>query len=184
MAHTKKNKTNNHSSKTKKTRPSPSESATSFPVGSIRRGNSGNRYVVVIAKNGIQRWTPIEGVELNGVRLLTVNHLAKNIGKPVVYYSRMYEDTFPSVGELEKMEKATFIPNGHAQVDRKKKLLENWLRNQKPAVQPGHMFILLGKGEYGAGDYGNEDYDGMQVDSKHPQQVSDRVMNMEAFIKV
>lgn len=164
----------NHSNKTKKSRPSPSGSATSLPPGYISRGGDGNRWVITVAKNGIPRWSPIESAEINGVRLLTTNHLAKNIGKPVVYYSRMYEDKFPTPGELAKMEKATFIPNGNAQVDKKKHLLENWLRTQKPAVQPGQYFLLLGEGDYGV----------IQVDSKHPQHATDNVMNMEAFIKV
>jgi len=166
-----KNKTN----KTKKSdRPSPSESATTLPLGSIRRGGDGGTWVITHTSKGIPRWVPIASAEINGIRLLTVNHLAKNIGKPVVYYSRMYENKFPTPADLSKMEHATFIPNGDAQVDRKKTLLEGWLRTQKPPVSPGQFFSLLGDGDYGA----------MQIDSKHPNQVSDNVMNTEAFIKV
>lgn len=161
----------------KQVRPSPSESATSLPTGSIRRGGNGNQWVIVPASNGVARWVPIENAEINGVRLLTVNHLAKNIGRPVVYYSREYNDTFPTVGELAKMVNAEFTPNGNAQVDRKKKLLENWLQTQKPPVQPGQMFMLLGTNGVG------RDYE-LQVDSKHPQHVSDNVMNTECFVKV
>jgi hypothetical protein len=78
------------------------------------------------------------------------------------------------------MERGTFTPNGNAQVDKKKTLLEDWLRTQKPTVKPGQFFILLGDG----GDGGDGDFGSMQLDSKHPNQVSDNVMNMEAFIKV
>jgi hypothetical protein len=169
-----KKKINTHINKTKKAvRPSPSESATSLPHGSIRRGGDGGSWVITHTSKGIPRWTPITSAEINGIRLLTVNHLAKNIGKPVVYYSRMYEDKFPTPADLSKMEHATFIPNGNAQVDRKK-TIEGWLRTQKPAVRPGQFFSLLGDGDYGA----------MQIDSEHPNQVSDNVMNTEAFIKV
>lgn len=38
-------------------RPSPSESATSVPVGTIRFGNDGNEYRVTVTKNGVKRWT-------------------------------------------------------------------------------------------------------------------------------
>jgi len=167
-------KKNNTKKATSISRPSPSESATAFPLGTIRRGGDGGRWVITHTSKGIPRWTPITSAEINGIRLLTVNHLAKNIGKPVVYYSRMYEDTFPTLADLSKMEHATFTPNGNAQVDKKKTLLEGWLRTQKPPVRPGQFFILVGNGNYGA----------MQVDSKHPNEVSDNVMNMEAFIKV
>ena len=89
----------------------------------------------------------------------------------------MYEDTFPTLADLSKMESFTFIPNGNAQVDKKKKPLEGWLRTQHQAVKMGQDFSLLGDG--GAGNYG-----ALQVDSKHPNVVSDNVINMEAFIKV
>jgi hypothetical protein len=169
---------NANNKKTKKSiRPSPSESATSLPEGSIRKGGSGNRYVVVIAKNGVPRWSPIESVEIKGIRLLTVNHLAKNIGNPVVYYSRMYEDKFPTVGDLTKMEKFEFTFNGNIQVNGQKMTLREWFNNEKLASKKGNNISILGEG--GAGGYG-----AMQVDSKHPQHVSDNVMNMEAFVKV
>jgi hypothetical protein len=38
-------------------RPSPTESATSVPVGTIRFGNDGNEYRVTMTKSGVKRWT-------------------------------------------------------------------------------------------------------------------------------
>lgn len=73
-----------------KSRPSPVESATSLPEGSIRRGGDGNDWVVKKSSNGTPRWSPIESVELNGWKLLTTNYLAKHIGKPITYYRRQY----------------------------------------------------------------------------------------------
>ena len=71
-------------SKTKKAfRPSPNNSATSLRVGTIRRGGDGARWVITHTSKGVPRWTPITSAEINGVRLLTVNHLAKNIGNSV-----------------------------------------------------------------------------------------------------
>ena len=172
-----KSKTQNNKKTKKSIRPSPSESATLFPAGTIRRGSDGGRWVITHTSKGVPRWTPIASAEINGVRLLTVNYLAKNIGKPVIYYSRMYEDTFPTLADLSKMESFTFTPNGNAQVDGKKTILEGWLRTKRPAVKLGQDFSLLGDG--GAGNYG-----ALQVDSKHSNEVSDNVMNMEAFIKV
>jgi hypothetical protein len=176
--YTKNRKLNSKTKKTKKTkknvRPSPSESATTLPVGTILQGGDGGRWVITHTSKGVPRWTPITSAEINGVRLLTVNHLAKNIDKPVVYYSRMYEETFPTLADLSKMERRTFTPNGHAQVDKKKTLLEGWLRTQTPTVKPGQFFLLLGDGDFGS----------MQIDSKHPNEVSDHVFKYEAFIKV
>jgi hypothetical protein len=165
-------KKSNKNNKSRKWRPSPVESATSLSEGSIRIGGDGNRWVIKSMSNGIPRWIPIEICVMNGWKLLTVDYISKNIGKNITYYSRMYNQNFPK--KTEKMEKAIFIPNGHAQVNKKKTLLYNWLKTQSPPVKPGSFFSLLGSGTYGS----------IQVDSKHPQQVSDNIMNMEAFIKV
>lgn len=43
-----------------KVRPSPSESATLFAVGTRKRGNDGRMYVVAETKNGVRRWSPDE----------------------------------------------------------------------------------------------------------------------------
>jgi hypothetical protein len=178
-----KNTTNKLQNKTQKTsRPSPSESATSLPEGSIRRGGNGARWVIVNTSKGIPRWVPLESCELNGWRLLTVDYLAKNIGKTVEIFEREYMDTWP--GKNEKMgERLRFIPNGHLQINRKKKLVENWLKNRKPSVQKGQMLSLMGLGDwYGTSKEMTEF--SMQVDSGNGKLVSSNVMNTEAFVKV
>ena len=43
----------------KKDRPSPSESATLFKVGTKKKGNDGNMYEVVVNKNNVKRWKKI-----------------------------------------------------------------------------------------------------------------------------
>jgi hypothetical protein len=40
-------------------RPSPTESATMYPVGTKRFGNDGNEWRVTITKSGVQRWTKV-----------------------------------------------------------------------------------------------------------------------------
>lgn len=37
-------------------RPSPSDSATKFPVGHVQVGNDGNTWEIVQTRNGVQRW--------------------------------------------------------------------------------------------------------------------------------
>lgn len=46
---------------TTKQRPSPTESATVFEIGTLRRGNDGNMYVVMTDKNGKYRWAKHKG---------------------------------------------------------------------------------------------------------------------------
>jgi MoxR-like ATPase len=46
----------------KSTRPSPSDSATAFPVGTIRKGNDGNQWQVQANSAGTQRWVRYYGV--------------------------------------------------------------------------------------------------------------------------
>jgi hypothetical protein len=41
----------------KKNRPSPSESATQFKVGTKKKGNDGNMWIIVENKNGVKRWS-------------------------------------------------------------------------------------------------------------------------------
>ena len=41
----------------KKDRPSPSESATQFKVGTKKKGNDGNMWIIVENKNGVKRWS-------------------------------------------------------------------------------------------------------------------------------
>jgi len=47
---------NNKKKIIKKNRPSPSESATLYEVGKIKKGNDGNMYVVTINKNSVKKW--------------------------------------------------------------------------------------------------------------------------------
>jgi hypothetical protein len=40
-------------------RPSPSESATMFSRGSVKKGGDGNLWKIIIASNGVRRWTKV-----------------------------------------------------------------------------------------------------------------------------
>lgn len=46
-------------------RPSPTDSATAYSVGTFRRGNDGNWWQVQQASNGVQRWVKVAGGPLN-----------------------------------------------------------------------------------------------------------------------
>jgi hypothetical protein len=43
------------------TRKAPSESATLFKKGTIKKGNDGNRWVIVTNTRGVQRWQKVQG---------------------------------------------------------------------------------------------------------------------------
>ena len=43
----------------KKNRPSPSQSATLFKVGTKKKGNDGNTWIIKKNKNGVNRWTKL-----------------------------------------------------------------------------------------------------------------------------
>lgn len=157
-----------------KLRKSPSESATEFPVGTIKRGNDGNDYVVTKTVTNVSRWTPFVSTKLFGYQPLTVNYLAKHINKPIKIYECEYSDKFPTT--KTKMYKFTFIPSGNAGVLKRKPLI-NWLKTQKPPIKDRTVF----------GIYGSIDSDkdsGLQVDSMNKQSVSTNISNMVAYVKV
>jgi len=61
--------------KTEKVRKSPSESATKFSVGFVKKGNDGNMWKIVATSAGVHRWAKVSGA-------LTPNHnkTVKNVG--------------------------------------------------------------------------------------------------------
>ena len=48
-------------SKTEKVRKGPSESATKFSVGFVKKGNDGNMWKIVATAAGVHRWSKIQG---------------------------------------------------------------------------------------------------------------------------
>jgi hypothetical protein len=170
-----KNKTKN-SNKTVKlntNRPSPAESATLFPEGTIKRGNNKKRWVIKVNK-GVHRWVPLINAEINGMQLLTVDYLAKNIGKPVKYLEGEYQEMVPKsmkpVPE-EYIRTDTFTPNGDISIAGK--VIKDWLKHRKPDL-PDHKIISV---------LSDVD-DSMQVDSMNKKTCSTNVMNSQAWIKL
>ena len=165
-------------SKTRKnkggSRKSPSESATDFPEGTIKVGNNKQNWVVKKVSGGSQRWIPYESVELFGYKALTVDYLAKHIGKPVKIYEREYSDLWPTKSN-SKLYASTFTPNGNAGPLTNKKRIEGWLKTQKPSIKDRTVFTIDGS---------EDGLDSLQVDSINKTIVSSNMMNQEAFVKV
>jgi hypothetical protein len=127
-------------------RKSPSESATDFPEGTIKLGNNKQKWVVKKVSGGSQRWIPYESVELFGYKALTVDYLAKHIGKPVKFYEREYSDMWPPKSN-SKLYPSTITPNGNAGPITNKKRIEGWLKTQKPSIKDRTMFSIDGDGD-------------------------------------
>jgi len=177
MSLTRKQIANPASSKTKKrnsaNRPSPSESAGSLSEGIIKRGNNGQDWVIKKASNGIQRWVLLaNGPDIDGIMPLTVDYLAKHIGKPVIIYETEYVGRYPTRAEFRASWK--FTPSGDAKVG-SNKLLAGWLRKQKPSIPDRVVFSVMGTGANNLP---------LQVDSINKKLASSNIMNMQAWVKV
>ena len=161
-----------------KGRKSPTASATEFPEGTIQEGNDKHSWVVKKA-GGSQRWVPVDSAELFGYKRLTVDDLAKHIGKPLTIYEREYCDVWPPKGPC-KIQSAVFTSTGDAgPIDREKRDV-GWLKSRSPSIKPRTMYTVDGTLLY----KGGPQVDGLQVDSVGQKLVSSRLMNTEAFIKV
>ncbi len=178
---TQKKKKTSKKKKTLKERKSPAESATLFPEGTIK-----DNWVVVRASNGVPRWVPELSVELNGFRKFTVNYAAKHIGEPIKLYSREFSFVWPSKSSF-KGNQFIFTPNGDA-IKNKKTIIKDWLRTQKPKIKLHSQFGIDGPFYYYTKNNSKNDGDfisnGLSVDSRGGQIVSDNLMNSELFVRV
>lgn len=48
---------------TRKTRKGPSESATIFPIGTIKKGNDGNKWKIIETRTGVHRWSKMTDIK-------------------------------------------------------------------------------------------------------------------------
>ena len=160
-------------------RKGPQESATSFAEGTIK-----DSWVVKKASNGVPRWVPNVSVELNGFRLLTVDYVAKNIGKPITMYVREYHELWPKKNAWTKPEDETyftakFVPDGDATNEKTK--IPGWLKSRKPEIKKGAHFYI--NGPVSLCNRGKCDIvDGVQVDSVGKKIMSLNFMNQEVFV--
>jgi len=158
-------------------RKAPSESATSAPEGTMKAG-----YVIKKASNGVPRWMPQTSVELNGFRLFTTDIAVKYIGKPIILYTREYNDVWPTKTSLSSDSthvKFKFIPNGDA--IKGKTRIEGWLKTQKPEVKKGDRFTVDGL-LYESNKLFAEG--GLQLDSSGGKLLSTDLLGTEVFVKL
>lgn len=166
--------------KATKGRPSPTESATAFPEGTIRVGGNKCRWVVTKTAAGVKRWTTYENAALNGYAPLTVDILCKNKGVPVKVYERpmkFHADTWPT-GPRDFDVRYQFTSSGD--VIWGGKVRADWIEGQKPRL-PSSMFRNDVIGTFSS--FGN--FKGpIHVDPVTKCLVSSNVDNTEAFVKL
>jgi hypothetical protein len=174
--------------KASKDRKGPSESATAFPEGTIKRGNDTHDWLVKKGATGISRWVPINSASLNGFSRLTVDYAAKHLGKPITIYCSEYKDAWPKKNDWVKKPDSTYIimnftPSGDA--IKEKTNLKGWLKTQKPSIKRSTHFYLDGP-LYMCPTSKCDDYliDRLQVDSLGGQILSPNLMNTVAYVKV
>jgi len=166
-------------------RKSPTESATSFTVGTIKKGNDNELYVVTKTTSGVQRWTPTITTELNNMKLLTVDFLSKQINKPIKLYLREYSEQWPTKNDWKNKPTYTtivFKPTGNALVG--KKILSDWLKTKNlNDIKVKSNFMIEGYINY---SHSNKEADfslsSLQVDTKNKKIVSINLMNTEVFV--
>ena len=76
-------------SKTQKIRKGPSESATQFSVGTIKKGNDGNKWKITETGTGVHRWSKITGIRNPSYHTHTVKIKTTNPKEGVVSLTRL-----------------------------------------------------------------------------------------------
>ena len=179
------------SKKLNKERKSPNESATLFGVGTMKKGNDNQIWVIMNDKNNNKRWVPKISVELNGLKALTTDYLAKNINKTIKLYNREYGNQWANKNDwLEKNKMKVkdlgyhtilFKPTGNALLG--KKVLNNWLKTQQTTIKDNTNFNIEGYISFD-NDPNNMELLSLQVDSKNKKIVSSNLINIESFYSV
>lgn len=163
-----------------KIRKAPIESATSLPEGTIKQS-----WVIKRVSNG-PRWIPVVSAELNGFRRLTVDYVAKHVGRPITLYGREYKSTWPTKSEWLNPDTshftAKFVPNGDAFSGKTK--LNGWLKSRTPEIKKGTHFYVDGPVSICRKGQCDETFHGIQVDSNNKKLMSSNFMNQEVFVKV
>ena len=76
-------------SKTQKIRKGPSESATQFSVGTMKKGNDGNKWKITETSSGVHRWSKMTGIRPSLYHTHTVKIKTTNPKEGVVSLTRL-----------------------------------------------------------------------------------------------
>jgi len=70
-------------SKTQKSRKGPAESATQFSVGTIKKGNDGNKWKIIVTNSGVHRWSKMTDIRHPSYHNHNHNHTVKITSKTI-----------------------------------------------------------------------------------------------------
>jgi hypothetical protein len=167
-------------------RKSPSESATLYNVGTIMKGNDKRRWVVIKTNNGIKRWMLSESADLNGLKKISLDYLAKHVNKIVKLYCRGYQSFWPNKKDWSTRNGEnsiiTFIPTGNLIVN--KKIIQNGIigtLNSK-ILQSRNIEIEGYINFDGTDKKENFVFSSLQMDHKNLS-ISTNLMNIEIFVE-
>ena len=98
--------------KSSKIRPSPTDSATLYNIGTKKEGNDGNIWIVVKNKNGVKRWKKTKEFDISKLQNkydFYENYLSKNENKKLIKYlkkiSKIYDKKIKDKGYNYVLEK-------------------------------------------------------------------------------
>ena len=85
---------------TKKVRKGPEESATKFSVGTIKKGNDGNNWIIIETKNKTHRWKKLDHTNNKTVKKSKSKNIYKSNKK-----SNINDNEIPSTEKLKQLKK-------------------------------------------------------------------------------
>lgn len=125
-------------------RPSPEISATEVEEGTIDVGGDGLLWVSVSGKTRVQRWIPYTSATLNGLKVLTLDYVAQNIGVPLRLYEISASLKWPAKRSRD-MYVFTFTPTGDARYASGKTVMKDWLKGDLKLKPGRNMLFILGE---------------------------------------
>ena len=85
-------------------RKGPPESATAFSIGTVKKGNDGNMWKIIVTKTGIHRWSIIKDKDA-AITMTPATKKNKTVKKPHVNINIQPTNQDISLDELKKLAK-------------------------------------------------------------------------------
>lgn len=120
-------------------RPSPSDSATDYPVGTVKRGNDSNLWKVIAASNGVQRWArvPIPSAVTITPTVPTPKFRVGDVVEIVKGGYGCHPDTIGTKVTITEVSDELIYNNYGYKIDR-----TDLKTNSNPSTNPPHPWIL------------------------------------------
>jgi hypothetical protein len=122
------------------TRQGPSESATTFPIGTIKRGNDGNNWIIIQTKNS-KRWSKLNNNTLQKTK--KTSKTSNKTKKHIIHKSKKNDISVDKLRQLLKKYNASF--NGS-----KEAMAQKLFRLRRATIESADLeliYNLLDKGQ-------------------------------------